>query len=131
MKSPRWIEKKALLLLHVKALARFGGAGGLRDEGLLDSALARPINVFLHGAKADLPTLAAAYGFGLAKNHAFIDGNKRIAFMAVGLFLELNGWSLRAVQADAISAINALAAGTLSETELAAWIRVNAKRRRR
>ena len=87
---PLWIERRALLLLHDESLALFGGAPGLRDEGLLDSALARPVNRFHDEQEGNLATLAAVYGYGLAKNHPFIDGNERAAFLAVGLFLAAN-----------------------------------------
>jgi death-on-curing protein len=121
--EPRWIDKRALLLLHEESLAMFGGARGIRDEGLLDSALSRPVNLSLYEPDSDLATLAAAYGYGLAKNHAFIDGNKRAAFLSIGLFLSINGMRLRVEQIDAINSILALATGTLSETALAGWIR--------
>ena len=129
MKQPRWINRRALLYLHSASLATHGGAPGIRDEGLLDSALARPINRFLYSPNADLAELAAAYGFGLAKNHPFVDGNKRAAFHAVGLFLLINRYELIAEQLDAIQSILRLAAGELSEEELAAWIRQNMRER--
>ena len=119
-------RKRALLLLHEESLATFGGARGIRDEGLLDSALARPVNLHLYDPGADLAALAAAYGFGLAKNHAFIDGNKRSAFLSIGLFLALNGKRLRAGQADAVQTMLAVADGTMDESRLAAWIREHA-----
>jgi len=122
-RKPNWIDKRALLLLHEESLAMFGGARGLRDEGLLDSALARPLNQYLHNNSSDLAELAAAYGYGIVKNHAFMDGNKRAAFLAVGLFLAINGKSLRAEQVDAIRIVLALAAGSLDEAGLAVWIR--------
>ena len=122
-RKPNWIDKRALLLLHEESLAMFGGARGLRDEGLLDSALARPLNQYLHNNSSDLAELAAAYGYGIVKNHAFVDGNKRAAFQAVGLFLAINGKSLRAEQVDAIRIVLALAAGSLDEAGLADWIR--------
>jgi death on curing protein len=84
--APAWIDKRALLLLHKESLAQFGGAGGLRDEGVLDSALARPVDKHSYEGCSDLAALAAAYGFGLARNHPFIDGNKRAAFLAVVCF---------------------------------------------
>ena len=124
-REPKWINKRALLLLHEESLAMFGGARGMRDEGLLDSALARPVNQFLYEKADSLADLAAAYGFGIAKNHAFVDGNKRAAFMAIGLFLAINGKRLRADQVDAIQTILALAAGNLGEAGLAKWIGVN------
>lgn len=101
----------------------FGGARGIRDEGLLDSAMVRPINQLLHNKSCDLADLAAAYGFGIAKHHPFVDGNQRSAFMAIGLFLRLNAQRLRVDQVDAVTTIVSLAAGTLDEVELAAWIR--------
>lgn len=118
----RWIDKRALLLLHDESLAEHGGASGLRDEGHLESALARPLNLAAY-AKPDVADLAAAYGFGLARNHAFVDGNKRVAFLAVGLFLWLNGHRLVASQAEATLAMLAVAAGDFDEAAFAAWIR--------
>lgn len=124
----RWIDKRALLLLHAETLAEHGGSAGIRDEGLLDSALARPQNVEIYGT-ASVAALAAAYAFGLAKNHAFIDGNKRAAFLAAGLFLALNGYRLSATQVEATSAMLALAAGELDEKTFARWVHAHAKRR--
>jgi len=124
-REPRWIDKRALLMLHEESLAMFGGARGMRDEGLLDSALARPVNQFLYEKADSLSGLAAAYGFGIAKNHAFVDGNKRAAFLAIGLFLAINGKRLRADQVDAIQTILALATGNLDEAGLAKWIDAN------
>ena len=129
MIEPVWIEKEALLSLHMKGLSRFGGAEGLRDQGLLDSALARPLNAFQYNCETDIPSLAAVYAYGLAKNHAFVDGNKRIAFMAVGLFLELNGWQLNASPPDAISAMLMLASGKIGEKEFAEWLKANCAER--
>lgn len=117
-REPHWIDKRALLLLHEESLATFGGARGMRDDGLLDSALARPRNQKSVG----LAPLAAAYGYGIAKNHAFVDGNKRAAFLAIGLFLAINGKRLRVPQVEAIQTILALAAGELGEDALAKWI---------
>ena len=123
--EPRWISKKALLMLHEESLAMFGGASGLRDEGLLDSALARPLNTHAYNADSTLADLAASYGFGLAKNHAFLDGNKRAAFLSIGMFLSINGHKLVADQVDAIQTILAVAAGELDERGFAAWIQKN------
>ena len=122
--SWRFIDRRALLLLHDESLAEHGGAPGLRDEGLLESALARPLNLVAYG-EPDLAALAAAYGVGLAKNHAFIDGNKRAAFLAVGLCLALNGQRLAATQADATLTMLAIASGALGEDAFAAWIRAH------
>ena len=123
--APTWIDKRALLLLHRESLAQFGGASGLRDEGLLDSALARPVNKHVYEGCADLALLAAAYGFGLARNHAFVDGNKRVAFLAVGVFLAINGHGLTATPVAAIEAILALASGGMDEAQFAQWIRAH------
>mgnify|MGYP006276627097 FL=1 len=120
--SWRWIDRRALELLHNESLAEHGGASGLRDEGLLESALARPLNVAAYG-EPDVAELAASYGVGLAKNHAFVDGNKRAAFLAVGLFLALNGHRLRVSQVEATLTMLAVAAGEIREEEFAAWIR--------
>jgi death-on-curing protein len=117
-----WVDKQLLLLLHDESLAEHGGAAGIRDEGLLDSALARPLNLIAYG-EPDLAELAASYGVGLAKNHAFVDGNKRAAFLAVGLFLRLNGHRLNASPAAATVAMMDVAAGTLNEADFADWIR--------
>ncbi len=112
-------------MLHEQSLAEFGGASGLRDEGLLESALARPQNVQAYRSDCTLPELAASYGFGLAKNHAFLDGNKRIAFLAIGLFLMINGRRLVADQAEAVRIMLGVAAGEVGEPALAAWISAN------
>lgn len=125
MTEPVWLEKEALLLLHGKNLARFGGLEGMRDEGLLDSALTRPQNAFHHDRQRDIAGFAASYAFGLAKNHPFADGNKRAAFMAVGLFLGANGWELDVGPAEAIRAVLALASGEIGEGEFATWLRLH------
>ncbi len=118
----RWVDKAALLALHDESLSEHGGAPGLRDEGLLDSALARPLNLAVYG-QPTLAELAACYGVGVAKNHAFVDGNKRAAFLSVGLFLAINGHRLVATQADATLAMLAVAAGEVNEAQFADWIR--------
>ena len=130
MKEPIWLDRQALLLLHDTSLARFGGAEGIRDEGLFDSALARPLNRFSYEQESDLADYSASYAFGLTRNHPFADGNKRAAFLACGVFLEQNGKTLHAKTTDAISAMLALADGTIGEREFAAWIRANWRRRR-
>ena len=129
--EPRWISKEALLLLHEESLSEFGGTRGLRDEGLLESALARPKNTHAYNPAATLAELAASYGYGIAKNHAFVDGNKRAAFLCIGLFLTINGYRLSASQADAIETMLAVAAGTLTEQDLARWIARTAKSAKR
>ena len=123
-----WIDKRVLLLLHDENLAEHGGASGLRDEGLLDSALARPLNLAAY-EQPDVAALAASYALALAKNHAFVDGNKRAGFLAMGLFLFLNGHRLTATQADATVTMLAVAAGEIDEATLADWIRRNMAKR--
>ncbi len=126
----KWIDKSSLLVLHDESLTLHGGASGIRDEGLLDSALARAVNLAAYG-EPDVADLAAAYGSGLAQNHAFVDGNKRAAFLAVGLFLFLNGYRLKATQVNATITMLNLAAGELNETDFAAWLRQNSERKSR
>lgn len=121
----RWIDKAALHLLHDESLAEHGGRAGLRDEGLLDSALGKPLNLVAYG-DPDAADLAASYASGLAKNHPFVDGNKRAAFLAVGMFLYLNGYSLQTTQADATLHVLGLAAGEVTQDEFAAWVRRHA-----
>jgi death-on-curing protein len=117
-----WIDRRALLLLHGESLVLHGGATGMRDEGLLDSALARPENLAAYG-QPDVFDCAAAYAFGLAKNHPFIDGNKRAAFLGAGMFLRLNGFRLTATQQDATLTMLALAASDITEAAYADWLR--------
>ena len=124
----RFLSRRALELLHEESLAEHGGLPGLRDEGLLESALARPHQLLAYG-EPDVAALAAAYGFGLVRNHAFADGNKRAAFLATGLFLGLNGHRLVTSQADATLTMLALAAGDLSEDEFAQWLRAHIQAR--
>ena len=126
----RWIDKTALVLLHDESLAEHGGAAGMRDQGLFESALARPENLTAY-ENPDIASLAAVYGVGLAKNHPFVDGNKRAAFLAVGLFLALNGHRLCASQIEATEATLAVAAGELREPDFAAWIRQNSRKPKR
>ena len=117
-----WIDRRVLLMLHDESLAEHGGASGIRDEGLLESALARPLNLAAYNEPA-LAALAASYAVGLAKNHAFVDGNKRAAFLGMGLFLYLNGSKLIASQADATVTMLAVASGDIVEAALGEWIR--------
>lgn len=127
MKELRWIGKQALLLLHGESLAEHGGAGGIRDDGMLDSALGRPLNQHAYGGVDDLAQLAAAYALGIARNHPFVDGNKRAALIAAGLFLSLNGQRLVADKVEAYEVTLALAAGDTSEDDFANWIRKNSR----
>jgi death-on-curing protein len=117
-----------LIAVHEMQLAEHGGGAGLRDAALLDSALAKPLNLQAYG-EPDACALAAAYGYGIARNHAFIDGNKRTAFVAVELFLRLNGWQLVATDADCVLTTLALAAGDITESEFADWLRAHAAAR--
>lgn len=121
-----WVDKGMLLLLHDESLAEHGGDTGMRDEGLLHSALARPENLAAY-EQPDFAALAASYCVGIAKNHPFVDGNKRAALLATGLFLLLNGKNLTASQADATLAILGVAGSEISELEFAAWVRRNSK----
>jgi death-on-curing protein len=119
-----WLDAREVRAIHLELLAEHGGLSGIRDEGLLESALARPQNLLAYGSPS-LSELAAAYGFGLAKNHPFLDGNKRTALAAVAVFLDVNGYELAAPQAEAVTTVLRLAAGELSEAQLAAWITAN------
>jgi death-on-curing protein len=122
--EPIWITYEQAIAIHSRQLRRFGGAAGLRDEGMLRSALERPINKWTY-EQAALAALAAAYAFGLAKNHAFVDGNKRIAFMAMMVFLRNNDVEFAPDPAQATTIMLALAAGEVSEESLTRWIRDN------
>jgi death-on-curing protein len=130
MQEPFWLDRIALLLLHDQCLADFGGLPGMRDEGLFESALARPRNAFAYGEKQALPEVAASYAFGLARNHPFLDGNKRTAFLAIGVFFFLNGLGLTASQTEAHDAIVGLAAGDWREEKFAAWLAENSRERK-
>jgi death on curing protein len=123
-KEPAWVTYEQAIAIHSKQLRRFGGAPGLRDEDMLQSALQRPQDKW-HYEQSELPELAAAYAFGLAKNHAFVDGNKRIAFMTMMVLLRKNGVRFAPDPAHATTIIMSLAAGEVSEESLARWIRDN------
>ena len=122
MKEPEWLLEETLIALHEVLVSEFGGETGIRDEGLLESALARPRNLLNYG-RADLFDLAAAYAYGLVKNHPFIDGNKRVGFMAAAIFLELNRIRFRAAEVDAAVEMLAVAAGERTEIQFAQWLR--------
>lgn len=128
MATWRWIDKNLLVILHDESLVMHGGASGVRDEALLDSALNRAPNL-AHYGQPDYAELAAAYGVALAKNHPFVDGNKRVAFLSVGVFLMLNGHRLTATQVDATLIMFAVAAGEIDEPAFAEWIRQNSRLR--
>lgn len=122
------LDPAVIAAVHDAQLAEHGGGAGVRDAGLLASALARPENVAAYG-EPDVAALAAAYGYGLSRNHPFIDGNKRTAFVAIELFLHLNGHDLRATDEDCVLTMLSVAAGDITEPELAGWIRRHAARR--
>jgi death on curing protein len=125
VRQPRWIDRNALVLLHAESLAEHGGLAGLRDEGALEAALARPLHIHNYEPQVDLARLAAAYCFGLVRGHPLNDGNKRAGFLALGLFLSLNGFDLSVDQAEAAETILQLAAGRLTEKDLAPWVRAH------
>ena len=125
MKEPVWLLKPAVITVHDMMIARFGGAGGIRDEGLVDSALARLNHIFHYDHVADLAQLAAAYGTGIIRNHPFVDGNKRTGFMAAYMFLDLNGAPLRADEVAATAMTLALAASEVDEKDYVVWLADN------
>ena len=124
MSEPNWITKDQTIRMHAEQLAAFGGPAGLRDEGMLESALGRPQNKWAFG-ETDYAVLAAAYAFGIARNHPFVDGNKRAAFLVMMTFLRKNGVDFTPKPAEATVAIQGLAAGEVEEEGLARWIRDN------
>jgi death on curing protein len=129
-KEPLWIEERDALAIHDRLLALHGGVTGLRDRGLLESALARPRQHHAYAKTSDLVEMAALYTAGIVRNHPFVDGNKRTGFVIGVLFLELHGFDFKASEADATQAVMALAAGTLNEDGFTAWLRENAKHKR-
>ena len=128
MNRPVWVDRASVLSLHSESLAIHGGAGGVRDIGLLDSALARPQNLHAYG-EGDAAALAAAYAFGIIRNHPFVDGNKRIGFITAAVFLEANGYLVTASEAEVVVRTLALAASEIDEAEFAAWLRENVQPR--
>ena len=130
MTEPRWISLTVALAIHSDQIKEHGGSLGLRDRGLLESALARPLNVFHYESDSDLQALAASYGFGIARNHPFVDGNKRVAFQAMYVFLGLNGLRIESEEPEVVRMMLALASGELGEAELAAWLREHTAKRR-
>lgn len=131
MKAPAWVDERDARALHARLLSLHGGAGGLRDPGLLASALARPKQQFAYAEAPDLIAMAAAYTAGIVKNHPFVDGNKRVGFVVGVLFLEINGYEFKAPEAQAARAVIDLAAGALDETGYARFLEQHAERRRR
>ncbi len=129
MKEPIWIRRDLLVVIHERLLAEHGGAPGIRDHGLLESALARPQQIFAY-QKADLAELAAAYANGILRNHPFVDGNKRTGFMAAYLFLARNGLFLGVAECDVVNIVLDLAGSRISEEAFADWLRQNGRRRK-
>ena len=127
MKEPVWVLREVVFLAHEQSLARFGGSSGLRDEGLLDSALGKPLNLFAYG-RPTIFDLAASYAFGLVKNHPFLDGNKRAGFIVALTFLQINGWHLQASEVDATIRTLALAADEMTKAAYADWLKANSKK---
>jgi death on curing protein len=122
MNAPKWLNEKIVLAIHDQQIAEHAGSPGLRDPGLLESALNRPVNIYLYDETSSLFGLAAAYGFGLVKNHPFIDGNKRVGFMAMYVFLRINGFVLIAPEEEATIFMMRLAASEESQETLAQWL---------
>ena len=128
MTTWRWIDRTVLIAIHDMQLAEHGGGAGLRDGNLLESALSKPENLAAYG-DPDGAALAAAYGYGISRNHAFIDGNKRTALVAAELFLQLNGWRLDADDADCVLTMLAVATGDITEDAFADWLRLHAHKK--
>ncbi len=127
--EPRWLSIELVKTIHAQSLATFGGAPGLRDLSLLESALARPRNLWSYHPDASIFDLAATLGFGLIRNHAFVDGNKRTGLLAVNAFLHLNGFRFDPAQIDEVQTILALAAGEMEEAAFAGWLKDNSRSR--
>lgn len=123
----RWVPEAAVRAMHAELIAEHGGRAGIRDEGLLSSALVRPRNRRVYGASTNLFELAAGYGVGIIRNHPFIDGNKRLALMVMYVFLEINGYHLAASEVEAVDIMLRLAAGELEEGDLARWLKANSR----
>lgn len=121
--EPEWITRELLDAIHADQIRQHGGSYGVRDVGLLESALMRPQNRWRYEEESDLSALAASYAFGLVKNHGYVDGNKRIAFSAAYVFLALNGWEIDTSEPEVVVAVVALASGEMSEQDFAGWLR--------
>ncbi len=129
MKEPEWLTADAVLTIHANQIMAYGGPQGVRDQSLLQSALARPANLWDYAeARPTAHDLAAAYAFGIVKNHPFVDGNKRTSFVACLTFLSMQGWEITAHQEERYQAMYNLAAGAISEAEFAAWLERNSSR---
>ncbi|NJN48558.1 MAG: type II toxin-antitoxin system death-on-curing family toxin [Alkalinema sp. RL_2_19] len=123
MQTPKWLDERIVRAIHAQQLAEYGGSPGLRDQGLLLSALAKAQNLFFYGENPpSIFELAAAYGFGISQNHAFVDGNKRVSLYSMAIFLDINGYSLEAPEEEAVLYMLRLADGKESQPALAAWL---------
>jgi death-on-curing protein len=129
VKRLRWLTAKAVLAIHEELIVRYGGVSGLRDDGLLESAVARPQNLAAYGQKISVASLSAAYAWGLLRNHPFVDGNKRTALAAMVVFLELNDWELGCSEAEETAMVLRAAAGEVTERAWTEWVRRNAKKK--
>jgi death-on-curing protein len=129
MNEPAWITREECLAIHEMMMAQHGGLGGVRDEGLLDSALSKPRNLFAYGRPRHAE-MAASYAAGIILNHPFLDGNKRAGFMLAAVFLEVNGYKLTATEESVVENTLALAAGRLKEKDYAAWLKDNCRKAR-
>lgn len=127
MNEPVWIDLRDALAIHQRLLALHSGATGVRDEGMLQSALARPRQLLAYGENPDIHQLSVSYMAGIVRNHPFIDGNKRVGFVVGVLFLEMNGYRFTASEEEATQAVMSLAAGTLTEATLLKWLRENSE----
>jgi death on curing protein len=125
--EPLWLKRPWVDALHYQQLQRFGGLHGVRDDGAIESALARPRNQWEDAEAREIATLAAAYGYGLTRGHGYSDGNKRIGFMAMAVFLDLNGWSLHAPEPEVVRIMLGVASGDVKEPDLAAWVKQHSK----
>jgi len=126
--EPIWVDRVVVDAVHADTLRAHGGLPGVRDENALESALARPKQRLAYGRRVDVARLAACYGFGLARNHPFRDGNKRVAFLVMVVFLELNGYELEVTEAEVVTLMVRLSAGLIAEASLAGWLRRHSRR---
>lgn len=123
----RWVPEAAVRAMHAAMIAEHGGRPGMRDSGLLSAALARPRNRRAYGTSASIFDLAAAYGFAIAKDHPFVDGNKRVALMVMYVFLDINGYQLDAPEVEAVDVMRNLASGEMTENDLALWVKTKSR----
>ena len=125
MKEPLWLTKAIVEAIHIKQIREHGGQYGIRDINLMESALARPMNRWVYEQESDIAIFAAAYGYGLAKNHCFIDGNKRVAFMAMYTFLAINRYEINATEPEVVDLMLGVADSNISEEQLISWLRMH------